>query len=323
MPASSRAPVVSAVVDGKDRDAIAEVLKGGGGGVPWGAIVIHHSGQAEGSASAIDDYQRKVVRDPLGLVHHLVVGNGTGSADGAVEVAGLWVRGIQTLHLFRKGDLPPSISVALVGNGDLAAPTSAQAAALANVIAVLAARFAIPVDRILTHREVEGRSTACPGRNLPKLEVLAAAGLIPEGPARIRVESATGRVSILAGDRVVQRFFRAAPRAALPLPVGTWPVCRRDAGGAFGRTVVLQYPGPLEVEAATKSGRISTDEAKKLKRALASGGCPPDDTPLGGEIAFHTTAAGDEGTSCLPLDETDADALFRVATPGTPVEIVP
>ena len=130
-------------------------------------------------------------------------------------------------------------------------------------------------------------------------------------------------MSILAGDHVVQRFFRAAPRAVLPLPVGTWPVCRRDDGGAFGQTVALQYPGPSEVEAAAASGRISPDEAKKLKRALASGGCPPDDTALGGEIAFHAVAPGDEGTSCLPLDGPDAEAVYRVATPGTPVEIVP
>lgn len=323
VPVPTRAPIVSEVVDGKDRGAIADALKSGGGAVPWGAVVVHHSGQAEGSAVAIDEYQRKVVRDPVGLVHHLVIGNGTGSADGAVEVAGLWTRGVQTLHLFRKGDLPPSVSVVLVGNGDSAAPTAAQTAALANVIAVLAERFAIPVERILTHREVEGRNTACPGRHLPKLDVLTAAGRMPAGPARVRVESGSGRVSILAGDRVVQRFYRAAPRAVLPLPVGTWPVCRRDNGGAFGQTVVLQYPGPAEVKAAASAGRISPDEAKKLNRALATGECPPDDTALGGEIAFHAIAPADEGTSCVPLDAADAGAVYRVATPGTPVEIVP
>lgn len=321
--APTRSPIVSAIADGKDRGAVAEALKDGGGDVAWGAIVIHHSGRAEGSAEAMDEYQRKVVRDPVGLAHHVVIGNGTGTPDGTVEVTGLWDRGVRTLHLFRRGDLPPAISVAWVGDGESVAPTAAQATALANVLAALADRFSIPVDRVLTHREVEGRSTACPGRHFRKLEVLAAADLMPAKPMRVRVEAASGRVSILAGDGVVQRFFRAPPRSTQPLPVGTWPVCRRDSGGAFGPTVVLQYPGIAEVDAAAEAGRLTPDETKRLKRALAAGECPPDDTALGGEIAFHAVTPGDEGTACVPLDRPDAEVVHGIAIPGTLVEIVP
>lgn len=319
-----RPPVVAGSVDGSDRDTVARALKDGGGAVPWGAIVIHHSGRAEGSASAIDDYQRTVVRDRVGLPHHVVIGNGAGSADGLVEVSGAWARGVQTPHLFRKGDLPPAISVALVGDLETALPTAAQLAALANVLASLAERFAIPVERVLTHREVEGRSTTCPGR-LDKLAVLAAAGLLPKGPSRIRVEAAAGRVSLLAGDKVVLRVFRTTRSATTtpPLPVGTWPVCRRDEGGAFGKTVVIAYPGPAEIRAALDAGRLSPDESKRLSRKLGPNQCPPDDTSLGGEIAFHASGTLDEGTACVPLDAADADALFKLATPGTPVEIVP
>lgn len=320
--APARAPVVAATADGADRAAISAALKDGGGATPWGAIVIHHSATKEGSAAVIDEYQRKVVRDVAGLVHHVVIGNGAGLADGTVEVTDRWARGVPTMHLFRKGDLPPSISIALIGDLDAAPPTAAQAAALANVIAVLAERFAVPVDRVLTHREVEGRSTACPGKHLPKLDALAAAKLLPSGKARVRVEAAAGRVTLFAGDIAVQRFYRAGAKGAAPLPIGTWPVCRRDEGGAFGKTVVIAYPGATEVAVARQEKRVTPDEAKRLIKALAAGQCPPDDTPLGGEVAFHGGAL-EEGTACIGLEPADAAVLHRHAPPGTPVEILP
>lgn len=313
---------MAGTADGADRDAFARAAKEGGGTVPWGAIVIHHSGRAEGSAVAIDDYQRTVVRDRVGLPHHFVIGNGTGSADGLVEISGAWGRGVQTPHLFRKGDLPPAISVALVGDLDAAPPTKAQLASLANVIAALAERFGVSVDRVLTHREVEGRGVSCPGR-LDKIAVLTAAGLFRAGPARVRVEAASGRVSVLVADKAVLRLYRSKAASTVPLPMGTWPVCRRDEGGAFGKTVVIAYPGPAEIAAAREAGRLSPDEAKRLTKKLGVGQCPPDDTALGGEIAFHASGTLDEGTACLALDGGDADALFSIATPGTPVEIVP
>jgi len=262
------------------------------------------------------------VRDRVGLAHHFVIGNGTGSADGLVEMSGAWERGVQTPHLFRKGDLPPAISVALVGDLEAAPPTAAQLASLANVISALAARFDVPVDRVLTHREVEGRGTACPGK-LDKLALLRAAGLFQKGTARVRVEAAAGRVSVLVADKTVLRFFRPKSASTPPLPVGTWPVCRRDEGGAFGKTVVIAYPGPAEIRTALDAGKLAPDEAKRLSKKLGAGQCPPDDTALGGEIAFHASGTLDEGTACLALDGGDAAALFELATPGTPVEIVP
>ena len=318
-----RPEVVAATVDGADRDALAAAVAEGGGDVEWGAIVVHHGGStAGGSAVAMDRYQREVLRAAVGLVHHFVIGNGSGTADGAVEVTGTWARGVVTPHLFRRGDLPPAIAIALVGDLDAGPPTKAQQAALANLLAALAERRSIPVDRILTHREVEGRGTVCPGKHVRKLDILDAAGILPKGKPRVRVESASGEVELLVGERVLYRFERAGEREA-PLPIGSWPVCRRDDGGAFGRTVVLAYPGASEIAAARKSGRLSPDDAHRLQHALAKGRCPPDDTALGGEIAFHAGGIPDEGTACIPLEPRDVDLLFRVARPGTVVEIVP
>lgn len=328
VPATSSAPsgllIAQPAVDGADDRAVTAAVREGGGAVEWGAIVIHHTGQPEGSAVAIDEHRRKVVRDPLGLVDHFVISNGRGERDGAIEATRHWTRGTQTPHLFRKGDLPPAISVTLVGDLEAAPATPAQVAALASLLAALTDRFAIPVDRVLTHREVEGRGTTCPGRGLAKSEVLAAAKLLPRGAASVRVESGAGRVSLLLGDHVVQRLARAGARADAPLPVGTWPVCRIDAGGAFGPAAVLAYPGPGEIDVAVAEGRIAPDEAKRLLRALTAGQCPPDDTPLGGEIALHATSGvPEEGAPCFALDSADADALARHVSKGTPVEIVP
>lgn len=322
--AQSPTPVAMPAIDGGDRRAVGAAVREGGGTIAWGAVVVHHSDQPEGSAVSIDEHRRKVLRDPFGIVDHFVIGNGKGLADGAVEPTKHWARGTRTPHLFRRGDLPPAIAVTLVGDLDAEPATPAQSAALATLVGALAERFSIPVDRILLHREVEGRGTTCPGRGLSKRDVLAAAGLLPDGAARVRVEAGAGRVTLLFGDHVVQRLFRAGPRTEAPLPVGTWPVCRLDAGGAFGPTAVIAYPGATEIEAAVAAGRLGADDAKRLRRALAGGECPPDDTPLGGEIALHAaSAAPEEGAPCIALDPADADALARHVAKGTPVEILP
>ena len=302
------------------------VWETGGGTVPWGAIVVHHSGGSEGSAASLDEHARKVLRDPDGIDHHFVIGNGKGSPDGEVEATGAWTRGVVTTHLFRKGDLPPSIAVCLVGDFERLGPTPAQRRSLATLVAALSARFGIAAERVVTHREVEGRNTTCPGRYLGKLRLLSDAGLMHDGALRVRVETGAGRIVLLRGEQVLQRIA-LPPRAAgagTP-PLGSFPVCRRDAIGAFGETLVLAWPTRADLAAAKEAKRISREDAARIQAALAARRCPPDDTPLGGELAIHVLPAVEaaEPGPCIHLDETDMQAVYEATPLGTQVEIVP
>lgn len=302
------------------------VWESGGGETGWGAIVVHHSGDTDGSAAALDEHARKVLRDPDGIDHHFVIGNGNGSPDGMVEATGAWARGAVTTHLFRKGDLPPSISVVLVGDFERLGPTTHQRRSLATLVAGLAARFGIGVERVLTHREVEGRGTLCPGRHVGKVRLLSDAGLLRDGALRVRIETAAMRVTLLRGEQVLQRIA-LSPRAAggPAAPLGSFPVCRRDSLGAFGETLVLAWPTRADLAAAKQAKRISPEDAARIQAALASRRCPPDDTALGGELALHSAPGGEgaEPGPCFHLDEPDMRAVFEATPLGTQVEIVP
>lgn len=296
--------------------ALPEPVATGGGATPWGAIVVHKSGEASGSAASIDRFQRETLRDPDGIDHHFVITNGNGGEDGAVEVTAPWVAGKKTSHLFRAGGLPPAISICLVGAYD-AEPTVAQRAALAELVAALAERFSIGADRVLLHGEIE--KTQCPGA-LAKRELLVSAKLASgEGPPRLVVEAAAGRATLFSGEAAMRRFTLA--RAAAKAPAGSFRVCRKDEGGAFGRTLVLSWPTAADVEIALRAGRIGADDARRLRDEIAAGRCPSADTPLGGEIGIHATTAVDEEAGCLHLEPRDLDAVYGALPLGALVEI--
>src|SRR4030095_14194873 len=60
----------------------------------WQFIVVHNSGTRQGNARAFDYYHRKVRRMQNGLAYHFVIGNGTSSGNGQIEVGDRWRRQI-------------------------------------------------------------------------------------------------------------------------------------------------------------------------------------------------------------------------------------
>ena len=52
----------------------------------WRYIVVHNSGTRQGNARAFDYYHRNVRHMVNGLAYHFVVGNGTSSGDGEIEI---------------------------------------------------------------------------------------------------------------------------------------------------------------------------------------------------------------------------------------------
>ena len=129
----------------------------------WRWIVIHHSATPAGGARAFDKMHKAKGWDELG--YHFVVGNGTDTRDGQVEVGPRWPRQKWGAHAKtpdnRFNDF--GIGICLVGNFDNTQPTPEQMNSLSRLVAHLMRTYRIPADRVVGHGDT-GRATECPGR---------------------------------------------------------------------------------------------------------------------------------------------------------------
>jgi N-acetyl-anhydromuramyl-L-alanine amidase AmpD len=140
---------------------------------PWKYIVVHHSASATGSYSQIDREHRKI-QGWDGCGYHFVIGNGSESPDGQIEVARRWSNQKHGLHC-RNGKNPDlneyGIGICLIGDLDNAPPTPKQIAAAKALVAYLSQRYEIPGDHAGTHAELADSPTACPGKLFPEEQI--------------------------------------------------------------------------------------------------------------------------------------------------------
>lgn len=134
------------------------------------SIVIHHSATHGGNAAAFERNHRARLG---GLAYHFVVGNGSGSADGAVETGYRWRDQIPGPHTKNQDVNLESIAICIVGNLETGTPTAKQMASLLDLLEKLCREGGIPAERIRSHREVDNE-TLCPGRGLPMNDLRAA-----------------------------------------------------------------------------------------------------------------------------------------------------
>jgi len=145
---------------------------------PWKYVVMHHSASPAGGYAQIDRDHRKVL-GINGCGYHFIIGNGTESPDGQVEVAQRWAEQKGGAHCRdgKNADVNEyGIGICFVGDFDNAPPTARQVQAARALIAYLQDRYAIPADRIGTHAHVANGPTACPGRQFPADTILADLG---------------------------------------------------------------------------------------------------------------------------------------------------
>ena len=99
-----------------------------------------------------------------------MIGNGTDSPDGRIEVADRWLNQKNGVHC-RNGRTPDvneyGIGICLVGNLDQSPPTPKQVAAARSLVAYLAERYQIPADHAGSHDQFADGPTACPGQYFP------------------------------------------------------------------------------------------------------------------------------------------------------------
>lgn len=124
----------------------------------WRTITLHHSATLQGCARLFDrDHHRRKMG---GLFYHFVIGNGTKTPDGDLEVGWRWKRQ-------EKANRPNDIQICLVGNFDRQQVSEAQLTTLVNLVQVLRQQYSISISNIRRHKDIKGRHTDCPGKQFP------------------------------------------------------------------------------------------------------------------------------------------------------------
>lgn len=135
----------------------------------WRYIIVHHTASDFGNL----DYYRKIHMEERGwpdIAYHFLINNGSSNTSvGQVETSKLWEERshhystqVSWINYF-------GIAVVLVGNFDAHDIPPLQRESLINLLARLAKKYEIPVNRIVGHREVW--NTKCPGKHLNMIEV--------------------------------------------------------------------------------------------------------------------------------------------------------
>ena len=109
-----------------------------------------------------------------------MIGNGTESDDGEIEVGGRWLKqkhGAHTKHPDHPEYNDDGIGVCLVGNLDGAPPTPKQVVACRRLVGYLSQRCEISPQHVATHADLVGQHTECPGRYFPYDRVVSGSRL--------------------------------------------------------------------------------------------------------------------------------------------------
>ena len=131
---------------------------------PWETITVHHSGTLTGSARLFDKDHRR--RKMGGLFYHFVIGNGTRTPEGSVELGWRWLKQV-------KANRPNDIQICLVGNFDEQNVSERQLNSLVNLTALLQHQYNIPLSAVRQHCDIPGKHTDCPGKKFPFSKLLS------------------------------------------------------------------------------------------------------------------------------------------------------
>jgi hypothetical protein len=136
----------------------------------WKYVIVHNSGTRQGNARIFDYYHRYVRRMPNGLAYHFVIGNGTSSGNGQIEIGNRWIRQLNGGHVHSDYLNYISIGICLVGDFNRDLPTKAEYEALDELIRYLRRRVGKVDGRysiVRGHKEINPRPTDCPGNRFP------------------------------------------------------------------------------------------------------------------------------------------------------------
>jgi hypothetical protein len=138
----------------------------------WRYIVVHESATTKGNAKAFDNYHRNVKGMPNGLAYHFVIGNGSYTKNGQIEVGNRWTRQLQGGHLKSLAQNEIALGICLVGDFDSNRVNNDQMAAMDELVTYLQAKVGKAI--VTTHRRINIVPTSCPGRYFPDTMVMMA-----------------------------------------------------------------------------------------------------------------------------------------------------
>lgn len=139
----------------------------------WRYIVIHHSVTDSGDAQSLDAIHRRRGFD-RGLGYHFVIDNGTSTRiDGQIEASPRWIKQMDGAHCNADGMNSCGVGICLVGDFTNERPTRKQMDSLVLLVDTLRKYYHIPLSRVIRHKDVPGKATACPGDSFPWQEFKA------------------------------------------------------------------------------------------------------------------------------------------------------
>ncbi|MFO1530772.1 MAG: peptidoglycan recognition family protein [Kiritimatiellia bacterium] len=133
----------------------------------WKYLVAHHSATPTGNAEIFGQYHSNIRHMENGLAYHFVIGNGSKSEDGQLEVGQRWIKQLQGGHVHSDELNKIAIGICLVGNFESQQPTEKQVKT-ANALIDYLMQTVIPNPcEFTSHKEIQPHSTLCPGRFFP------------------------------------------------------------------------------------------------------------------------------------------------------------
>ncbi len=138
----------------------------------WKYIVIHNSGTRQGNAKAFDFYHTRVRKMANGLAYHFVIGNGSSSGNGQIEIGSRWTRQISGGHVHSDYLNSIAIGICLVGDFNQERPRQEQLDAMDELVRYLRERVGKSEGKwasVKAHLEINPPRwpTDCPGKYFP------------------------------------------------------------------------------------------------------------------------------------------------------------
>ncbi|MEA2709025.1 MAG: peptidoglycan recognition protein [Phycisphaerales bacterium] len=175
----------------------------------WRWIVIHHSATPAGSMAFFDKEHKAKGWDGVG--YHFVIGNGTSTGDGQVEVTARWPLqkwGAHAKTLDNRFN-EYGIGICLVGNFDVERPSPNQIKSLSRLVSYLMQTYRISSQNVLGHRDT--KPTDCPGRyvNIASIRTSALAAIAgADGKAEATIEDDLIPTQTAAGGELLTELSR-------------------------------------------------------------------------------------------------------------------
>ena len=107
-------------------------------------------------------------------------------------------------------------------------------------------------------------------------------------------------------------------------PEGAYYVCVKNPNSRYYLSLGVSYPGISDAQKGLDSGLITQSEYDRIVNAIHSGGIPPWNTPLGGQIMIHGSGAKYDWTEgCVAVENDVMDILWEHCKVGTHIFIYP